>query len=96
MATRFVVETNIHYPTESSLIGDGLRKVVTLAARLGGGTWVAGLAAARALAEARSRSWCGRLAERRVPRARRGTRLQAGLPGTVGAGGRACCSVPGR
>jgi transposase, IS5 family len=30
----FVVETTIHYPTESSLIGDGLRKVVTLAARL--------------------------------------------------------------
>jgi IS5 family transposase len=30
----FVVDTNIHYPTESSLIGDGLRKVVTLAARL--------------------------------------------------------------
>jgi len=30
----FVVETSIHYPTESSLIGDGLRKVVTLAARL--------------------------------------------------------------
>jgi transposase, IS5 family len=30
----FVVETNIHYPTESSLIGDGLRKVVTLAAEL--------------------------------------------------------------
>ena len=30
----FVVETNIHYPTESSLIEDGLRKVVTLAVRL--------------------------------------------------------------
>jgi IS5 family transposase len=30
----FVVETNVHYPTESSLIGDGLRKVVTLATRL--------------------------------------------------------------
>jgi hypothetical protein len=30
----FVVETNIHYPTESSLIGDGLRKIVTLAAAL--------------------------------------------------------------
>jgi IS5 family transposase len=30
----FVVETNIHYPTESSLIGDGLRKVLTLAAEL--------------------------------------------------------------
>lgn len=32
----FVVETNIHYPTESSLLGDGLRKVVTLAAKLAG------------------------------------------------------------
>jgi transposase, IS5 family len=30
----FVVETNIHYPTESSLIGDGLRKVLTLSANL--------------------------------------------------------------
>lgn len=30
----FVVETNVHYPTESSLIGDGLRKVITLAAVL--------------------------------------------------------------
>jgi transposase, IS5 family len=30
----FVVETNIHYPTESSLIGDGLRKVVQLASEL--------------------------------------------------------------
>jgi hypothetical protein len=30
----FVVETNIHYPTESSVIGDGLRKIVQLAAEL--------------------------------------------------------------
>jgi hypothetical protein len=30
----FVVETNIHYPTESSLRYDGLRKVATLAAAL--------------------------------------------------------------
>jgi IS5 family transposase len=30
----FVVETNIHYPTESTLIGDGLRKIVSLAAEL--------------------------------------------------------------
>jgi len=30
----FVVETNIHYPTESTLIKDGLGKVVTLAAAL--------------------------------------------------------------
>ncbi len=30
----FVVETNIHYPTESSVIGDGLRKIVHLATEL--------------------------------------------------------------
>jgi transposase, IS5 family len=39
----FVVETDIHYPTDSSLIGDGLRKIlelgVSLAAVLGIGGW---------------------------------------------------------
>jgi hypothetical protein len=30
----FVVETNIHYPTESSVIGDGLRKIAKRAAEL--------------------------------------------------------------
>lgn len=30
----FVAETNIHYPTESTLIGDGLRKILPLAAEL--------------------------------------------------------------
>ncbi len=30
----FVVETNVHYPTESTLIGDGLRKILKLAAEL--------------------------------------------------------------
>ena len=30
----FVVETNIHYPTESTLIGDGLGKILPLAAEL--------------------------------------------------------------
>src|SRR5207253_2578682 len=30
----FVVETNVHYPTESTLIEDGLRRVLTLAAEL--------------------------------------------------------------
>jgi transposase, IS5 family len=30
----FVVETNIHYPTESTLIGDGLRKILSVAAEL--------------------------------------------------------------
>jgi hypothetical protein len=29
-ADSFVVETNVHYPTESSLIGDGLRKLIPL------------------------------------------------------------------
>jgi len=32
----FVAETNIHYPTDSSLIRDGLRKVLCLAAALAG------------------------------------------------------------
>lgn len=33
-ADSFVVDTNIHYPTESSLIRDGLGKILTLAAAL--------------------------------------------------------------
>jgi IS5 family transposase len=33
-ADSFVVETNIHYPTESSLIRDGMRKMLTIAAAL--------------------------------------------------------------
>jgi IS5 family transposase len=32
----FVVETNIHYPTDSSLIADGLRKVLSFAVMLAG------------------------------------------------------------
>lgn len=35
-ADSFVVETNIHYPTESTLIRDGLRKVVKLCALMAG------------------------------------------------------------
>lgn len=42
-ADSFVVETNIHYPTESSLIRDGVRKILTLgpslAFLLGVGGW---------------------------------------------------------
>ena len=42
-ADSFVVETDIHYPTESSLIGDGMRKIiplcVDLAAEIGGLGW---------------------------------------------------------
>lgn len=33
-ADSFVVETNIHYPTESSLIGDGMRKIIPLCREL--------------------------------------------------------------
>jgi len=33
-ADSFVVETDIHYPTESSLIGDGMRKIIPLCADL--------------------------------------------------------------
>jgi IS5 family transposase len=33
-ADSFVVETDIHYPTESSLIGDGMRKIIPLSAKL--------------------------------------------------------------
>jgi IS5 family transposase len=35
-ADSFVVETNIHYPTESTLIRDGLRKVMKISAALAG------------------------------------------------------------
>ena len=42
-ADSFVVQTNIHYPTESTLIRDGLRKALglcaSLAALVGGGGW---------------------------------------------------------
>lgn len=38
----FVVETDIHYPTESTLIGDGLRKITALAAELAAAKGVAG------------------------------------------------------
>lgn len=42
-ADSFVAETNIHYPTESTLIRDGLRKIiqlsVALAAAMGVGRW---------------------------------------------------------
>jgi IS5 family transposase len=33
-ADSFVVETNVHYPTESSLIGDGMRKIIPWCGKL--------------------------------------------------------------
>ena len=41
-ADSFVVETNIHYPTESSLIFDGVRKVIELCVLLSGSLGVVG------------------------------------------------------
>lgn len=38
----FVVQANIHYPTDSSLIGDGLRKIIDIAAELSGPLDVSG------------------------------------------------------
>ena len=38
----FLVETNIHYPTESALIGDGLRKIVQVATDLATAAHVSG------------------------------------------------------
>ncbi len=42
-ADSFVIESNIHYPTESSLIGDGMRKIIPLcldlAAEIGESGW---------------------------------------------------------
>ena len=50
----FVVETNIHYPTESTLIGDGLRKVIAVAVELAQRPRPGRLASARALAQERA------------------------------------------
>jgi len=41
-ADSFVVETDIHYPTESSLIGDGMRKIIPLCVDLATGIGVSG------------------------------------------------------
>ncbi len=41
-ADSFVMETNIHYPTESSLIRDGLRKILSMCSEMAVGNDVAG------------------------------------------------------
>ncbi len=41
-ADSFVMETNIHYPTESSLIRDGLRKILSMCSEMAVGNTVAG------------------------------------------------------
>ncbi len=78
----FVVETNIHYPTESSVIGDGLRKIVHLAAELAATNALDGWRQAKHLLK-KYAGWCGRLVELHAegPRA---DRLQPGYQKLVG------------
>ena len=41
-ADSFVIDTNIHYPTESSLIWDGMRKLLPVSCKLAGGLGLTG------------------------------------------------------
>lgn len=72
----FVAETNVHYPTESSLILDGLQKILTLAPQLASLLGVFGWRQARSLSQKAKR------AARAIGRVKKGsnyqTRLQAG------------------
>ena len=92
----FVVETNIHYPTESTLIGDGLRKIVPLAAELAKEQGLDGWRQHEHLLK-KVRSWCARSAGLRVPRAReridssRATRNCWSWPRTCWRGHAGCC-----
>jgi transposase, IS5 family len=65
----FVVETNIHYPTESTLIGDGLRKILPLAAEL---------AAANGLGGWRQQEYLQRKVRKLVRAIGRGSRSKSG------------------
>jgi hypothetical protein len=69
----FVAETNIHHPTESTLIGDGLRKVVPLAAGLAADNGLDGWRQPTLLKNVRG--WCG---IGRNPCLVRGDRLKPG------------------
>ena len=88
----FVVETNIHYPTESGLILDGLRKVATLAAALaekhGRPGWHSMSICCRT-----PRTSCVRLAVRRAQKPRRGP-PQARVRTLVGSGGGSAATSP--
>ena len=72
----FVAETNIHYPTESSLILDGLKKILTLAPEL------ASLYGRLGWRQAKSLSKKAKRAAREIGRVKKGrnyeARLQAG------------------
>jgi len=72
----FVAETNVHYPTESSLMLDGLQKILTLAPELASLLGKLGWRQAKSLGKKAKR------AAREIGRVKRGrnyqTRLQAG------------------
>ena len=50
-----VVETNIHYPTDSTLLGDGVRVLTRLMKKVDGGGWRAGHRSAGPHAERETR-----------------------------------------
>ena len=67
-----VVETNIHYPTDSSLLGDGVRVLTRTMKQVAA---IAGTSARRcATAAAASPVGCGRSAGSRAARARNARR----------------------
>lgn len=72
----FVAETNVHYPTESSLMLDGLQKILTLAPEL------ASLLGARGWRQAKMLHKKAKRSAREIGRVKKGrnyqTRLQAG------------------
>lgn len=69
----FVAETNVHYPTESSLILDGLQKIFTLAPQL------AGLLGAFGWRQAKSLSRKAKRAARNIGRVKKGANYQTRL-----------------
>jgi IS5 family transposase len=69
----FVVETNVHYPTESSLIVDGLQKILELAPSLAAISGVGGWRQSESLLKKSKK------AARNIGRLKKGTNFQARL-----------------
>jgi IS5 family transposase len=74
----FVAETNIHYPTESSLILDGLQKILTLAPELASLLGVLGWRQAKSLCKKAKR------AAREIGRVKKGRNYEARLQTAYG------------
>jgi transposase, IS5 family len=81
----FVAETTIHYPTESTLIGDGLRKIVPLAAELAAENGLGGWRQHEHLL-GNVRKLVRQIGRTSRAKGSRGGALETGLPETVGYG----------